>query len=332
MTTNNTEFIPRRKFEELTSATQIQRSQHIDVMTNPKFTGRYYYFVVGEGITTPWIGIDKSGKEVQQAAFATQRELAAWLDPFAPTVEKIMEVGAEMRRPMDRETAESLMASRHPGDEQTLFEATSGPLFEDTEDPMAVLRQAQGEASLAAIPTSEPEPVGEAAESSPYDAVTDEQLKDIVMATKAEFFPAYRDAAILEAKLKAEQQKFDEDNADLIAAKKAAVKTRGLIEVKLKEVASVYGKRTGDREFDKYISFREKTLIEWDEPTILGWCAENYPEALIAPAVVLDEKRFNDYVRDRLKKRLELPPSVVISHPLETLISSKIPVAEEVAA
>lgn len=378
-------------FETKHGAQEIHPSQHLDVLSSPNHKGKYFYFLPDDNVGTPYVGIDKTKGEYEQNAFSSRIDLGAWLDgkredasvngngaistyaldlncrkcgkgfqvdssnlrgemPDCPACSDNTTVSIEDVLPPLPTNGHA--APQHPGSEQTLFEATPGPLF-DENDPMAILQQAnQPEALMQgtvtqfeeAVENGRPISLGglataikeeakpQADDDKPYSDWTDEQLRATVMATKAEFFPAYREAAKLEAELKAKQQAFDDANADLIAAKKAAVRTRDLFAAKLKDVAAAYGTRTGDREFDKYISFREKTVIEWDEPTILGWAAENYPEALIEPAVVIDTKRFEAYVRDRLKKKLELPPSVVVSKPLETLISSKIPLGEGGAA
>lgn len=210
----------------------------------------------------------------------------------------------------------------------------------DEDDPMAILQQANIKEPEPFIPTAAAydTPAGDFKdEPSMYSTPTTdaeaaeipiEQLKREVELEEERYLPLFGRAAVLEAELKRRKQDFDKNNAVLIADMRAAVAERDAQAAVLKALAKAYGKRTKEKQFDQYISFRENSIITWDEPEMIKWLKEHFEAALIRAGVSIDEGRLKTYIRDCLKKNQELPPTVKVDTEWETLLSSKIPVPE----
>ncbi len=276
--------------KSIKGAEKISQTQHLDILSSDKHKGKYWYFIDDPNVETPYVGIDKTNDEYAQTASADLAGLIKWLNGDRG--------GFEI--PINTVEPEAAKANQEMfglggtiDDQSTLFEATPGPMFEGL-----------------------------------GSSVDLEKLKADVIREKEAYFPLFRTAAVLEAKLKALQQKFDEDNAELIAQKKAAVAARDEQAKALKAAAVIYGNETDDRQFDQYISFRENKEFEWDEPQLLAWLKENFPAAVVVAGESIDSDRVKTYIRDCLKREQPLPPSVKVKEKLEALISSKIPVPE----
>lgn len=175
-------------------------------------------------------------------------------------------------------------------------------------------------AAAVNVPVAEENPEVDAGE------ISIEQLRRNIEIEEEIYLPLYGRAAVLEAELKRRKQEFDKSNAILIADKNAAIAARDDQAKILKAFAQEYGIRTGEKQFDQYITFRENSVITWDEPTMIAWLEANFPAALIPSGVKVDEGRLKTYIRDCVKKDQELPPSVKIGKEWETLLSTKIPV------
>jgi hypothetical protein len=198
-----------------------------------------------------------------------------------------------------------------------------------SDDPMAILQhalgktsteQVLGEALYSDLPETFSEPI--------HEEIPIEELRKRIEIEEDAFFPIFQKAAVLEAKLKMLKQQFEKENAELTASVKAAIAEREGASKVLKAMAVAYGKRTGEKQFDQYIAFRENRVISWDEPAAIEWLEENFPAALIKAGVTIDAGRFKTYIIDCLKKKQQLPPPVTVSTEWETTISSKIPVPE----
>lgn len=334
-------------------AEQIDRGQHTVVVESARHKGKYFYKFEDPDVKTPWIGIDKTGIEYEQHAFASKDELKAWLNRAKPEIPKKLDAVTAGRVDMLSKLGFKWNGEYYRHEGRGIFVHWLDLAASDTEWPAIVAKIqsvidvaepafagavdfiAKTEAAMEFLPENAPIPMNAAtaglvfeAPDSPYANLTDDELRARVVAARDEFFPAYGKAAVLEALLKAAKQKFDEENATLIGDTKAAVTERGLFQDKLKTVAKEYGKRTDDKQFDQYIAFREQTVVDYDEPQMIAWCTQNYPAALINPGVTVDRPRITTYVKDCLKKKQPLPPSVKVTHPIEVTISSKIPVPE----
>lgn len=183
-------------------------------------------------------------------------------------------------------------------------------------------------AAPAPVPAANPDGLTPLPTDDELPHLSTEGLKGKIEKEEEAFFPLYSAAAALEAKLTALKQQFDKDNADLITKKKLAVEARDKAAGELKTLAKVYGRRTGEKQFDQYLTFRVNGLITWDEPIAIEWLKANFSAALNNPGVTVDGPRFTAYIKDCIKKKQALPPSVKITEVWETLISSKIPVTE----
>jgi hypothetical protein len=195
-------------------------------------------------------------------------------------------------------------------------------------DPMVILQDALG--TMPELMPSEVLSAGlpEIPSEQENEDIPIEELRKQIEIEEETYFPIFQKAAVLDARLKILKQQFEKDNAELIASVRVAIAKREDASKVLKALAVVYGKRTGEKQFDQYIGFRENRVISWDEPGAIAWLEQNFPAALIKAGVTIDAGRFKTYITDCLKKKQQLPPSVTVTTEWETTISSKIPVPE----
>lgn len=287
-------------------AEKIDPSQHVEIVESADRKGKYWYsHVYGGGEFETWIGINKTGAEPDACSVESAEELIAWLngEPEAPVIND------NPFTDIDAEIDAKYAAKSNEADPFTPTSAAHDTPRGDLKDEPSMFDAAPAtDAEAAQVPI--------------------DQLRRRIETEEENYFPLYGQAAILEAELKRRKQNFDKDNALLIADMKAAVVERDTQAKVLKALAKAYGVRTKEKQFDQYITFRENSLITWDEPEAIKWLEENFPAALIVAGVTVDEGRFKTYIRDCLKKKQDLPPSVKIDTEWETLLSSKIPVPE----
>lgn len=345
---------------------RITQSQHMDVMNSPTMRGKYFYMMLDKDVPTPFVAIDKSRGEVEVAAHPTIEAMIAWLDDDG--LEPVPSGNGNGIKPPSRLDAKTTarvtqlagLGLKYNGQEYikddfnvhwTEITADDDAVFADKVERIKAEMARREENPLPDLPASKDDdierqvdsifgprpgttqagaaPVGEVSiAADENDLIPIDELKGRVEREEAAYFPLYRRAAVLEAELKAKQQQFDKDYAFLIADKKAAVEERNAAATALKALAVSYGRRTGEKQFDQYISFRENDVITWDEPEAIAWLGQNFPAALINPGVSIDATRFKTYIKDCRKKKQPLPPSVKIGTEWETTISSKIPVPE----
>lgn len=122
-------------------------------------------------------------------------------------------------------------------------------------------------------------------------------LEDIVnwlRKTEADFMDATRRRDTIQADYKAKLQEFNNSNAELIELKDTAQKQLDALEIELKRALVSWGKISGVKKFDEYLSVIESEEFEIDEAAATEWARTNYPAAINE---VTNQKLIAEYVK-----------------------------------
>lgn len=326
---------------------KIDRSEFVEVSTNPNIIGNFYFENPGDFLEWKVI-IKRSPGDVKMIGAVDEDDCINAL---------CCELGIMKEEVRTTTSAEPLPAQ--PADEPPA--AGSAQTADDEDDALAIMQAALGgpvekaepeanhipeagekvehnapvippELESAAPAVSETPKETDAADPvNPYSTFNIGELKALIDEQEGFYFKAASVAARLESELKEKQQAFDEANAKLIADKKAAIKLRDSVASRLREVAAEYGKRTDETSYDQYIKFKTFEILELNEPLAMKWAEAEYPNAIIPPsAKKLDVGLIKEHLKYLKKQKQPIPEFAKYTEEVRAEISKTTPIVEGV--